>query len=93
MNRSQRRARAKGAAAKRALPKCVNPAGADLPSTEVCDGVCRACSRRRQLFLPGRVCGPCIETAIALAMEMTPEQATAALAELERMEMEEDPCP
>lgn len=84
VNRAERRAAAGTAAAKRALPKCVNPE--PTTSTEVCHGVCRGCSKERQLFLPGRICGRCIQTAVELAQQMSSEQATAMLAALEEME-------
>ena len=85
MNRAQRRAKATTAAAKRALPKCVN-AEPSTPSDEVCHGICRSCSKERQLFLPARICGRCIEKAMALAMTMTREQADAMLAALDEEE-------
>lgn len=58
------------------------PAGptiSDQPSTVNAHGVCRACSKRTFLWLPGRICTRCVDKAMALSM----------LAELERMEAEE----
>jgi hypothetical protein len=86
VNRTQRRAQAGTAAAKRELSRVAQ--ASSVTSTDVCDGVCRACSRQRQLFLPARICGRCIDTAMQQAAAMTPEQARAMLAALDEMEDE-----
>lgn len=43
-------------------------------SKEVAHGVCRACSHRKHLVLPGRICHKCIERALNQAAAMSDEE-------------------
>lgn len=48
---------------------------------DVVIGICRSCTRQRLLFLPARICGRCIEKAMAIAKEQSEAALIAALSE------------
>lgn len=50
-----------------------------MTSDTICHGVCRSCSHRRILFLPGRICEKCIEKAMKVAEQMSAQALLEAL--------------
>lgn len=45
---------------------------------DIVHGICRMCSRRRYLFLPGRWCDKCIEELMAAAAAQSKAAVTAS---------------